>query len=536
MGRETVVDLYGGGLGGWCRALRSLDLDAVGIELDDDACATRRAAGLPTVQADVALLDPLAFGPIVGLCGGPPCQPFSQAGKGAGRDAMTYYVDAIYRIASGQTIDRAELDAACGDPRAHHVLEPLRWALALRPRWVALEQVETVLPVWQALARALRHHGYRTWAGVVSCETYGVPQTRRRALLLASLDVQPRQPPATHARYVAPREAALERKARDTDALDLVDAGRIVVPADAGLLPWVSMGEALGWPEELILRNGKNTMTSSRDSQDMEVYERPLSAPAPTLDTHASRWKVAPDGAHVDPPHRWKLSKADDRSRRAREGEARNQPRPIDAPAQTIDTRADLMRWRLDSRGQRDGRTGRPNRERDISEPANTIAGESRNDRFVLRMGDRHNATIRPLDEPASTLVFGKTAGNLAAWIYTRPATTVCGDDRLHPPGHKVNAADVEAGREYDGRAGVHAINLTVEQALTLQGFPPDVVIVGNKTEVFRQIGNAMPPALGVAAAVEVTRRGSIEDVSRPPADLLMATVQLDLFAAGAGA
>lgn len=82
------------------------------------------------------------------------------------------------------------------------VWQPARWVAALRPRWVALEQVPAVLPLWEAMARALEVHGYRCWTGVLSAERYGVPQTRKRAILLASLDCQPQPPEATHQAYV----------------------------------------------------------------------------------------------------------------------------------------------------------------------------------------------------------------------------------------------------------------------------------------------------------------------------------------------
>ena len=40
---------------------------------------------------------------------------------------------------------------------------------------------------------------------------------------------------------------------------------------------------------------------------------------------------------------------------------------------------------------------------------------------------------------------------------------------------------------------------MTLEQMSILQGFPPDHPWQGNKTEVARQIGNAIPPPLAAA-------------------------------------
>ncbi|MGV7591810.1 DNA cytosine methyltransferase, partial [Mycobacterium kansasii] len=67
-----------------------------------------------------------------------------------------------------------------------------------------LEQVPAVLPVWEAMAEVLETNGYGTDTGVLHTEEFGVPQTRRRAVLIARLgesseDVQ--LPKGTHRRY-----------------------------------------------------------------------------------------------------------------------------------------------------------------------------------------------------------------------------------------------------------------------------------------------------------------------------------------------
>lgn len=58
----NVIDLFAGP-GGWDVAAAELGIHPLGIEHDDAACATRKAAGLRTLQADVAALDPLDFAP-----------------------------------------------------------------------------------------------------------------------------------------------------------------------------------------------------------------------------------------------------------------------------------------------------------------------------------------------------------------------------------------------------------------------------------------------------------------------------------------
>ena len=85
-------------------------------------------------------------------------------------------------------------------------------------------------------------------------------------------------------------------------------------------------------------------------------------------------------------------------------------------------------------------------------------------------------------------------------WVDERPATTVAGDSRVHPGGHKTNAEDEAAGRtDYDGRAGKNAVRVTVQQAAVLQGFRADYPFQGSRTAQYTQVGNAVPPPLAGA-------------------------------------
>src|SRR5690606_30204082 len=110
--------------------------------------------------------------------------------------------------------------------RVRHVLEVGRWVETIRPRWVACEQVPPVLPVWNAYADRWRHRfGWSAWAGVLNAADYGVPQTRRRAFLIARTDGSPVLPPEpTHCKGGA-------------------------LTMFGGLAPWVTMADALGWSD-----------------------------------------------------------------------------------------------------------------------------------------------------------------------------------------------------------------------------------------------------------------------------------------------
>ena len=61
-------------------------------------------------------------------------------------------------------------------------LTPLWWILATMPEAFTLEQVPTVLPLWEIYANVLRQHGYSVATGNIQAEQYGVPQTRKRAV------------------------------------------------------------------------------------------------------------------------------------------------------------------------------------------------------------------------------------------------------------------------------------------------------------------------------------------------------------------
>ncbi|MYS22795.1 DNA (cytosine-5)-methyltransferase 1 [Streptomyces sp. DvalAA-14] len=184
-----IIDLFAGP-GGLDMAAHALRLPVTGIEFDDDACATRRMAGLATVSCDVRERGPADYPNARVLAGGPPCQTFTVAGSGSGRRALEQVLEFARRMADGEDI-RPELDKL-DDERTGLVLEPLRWALEAiglnRPyETVVLEQVPAVLPVWKAFEAILQEHDYSVVCGVLHTEEFGVPQTRRRAVLIGRL-------------------------------------------------------------------------------------------------------------------------------------------------------------------------------------------------------------------------------------------------------------------------------------------------------------------------------------------------------------
>ncbi|MEU1427678.1 DNA cytosine methyltransferase [Nocardia sp. NPDC005746] len=242
-----MIDLFAGP-GGLDVAARWLGIPAVGIEVNEDACRTRRQAGLGTRHADVrkrALLDDFPNAKI--LTGGPPCQTYSVAGSGAGRRALTLVLGFVDRIARGE---REQVEKELGeldDERTGLVLQPLLWAIEAfekgRPfETIVLEQVPTVKPVWDAYVSVLKDYGYDVAVDLVHTEQFGVPQTRRRAILIACRNREAVFPRATH--------RAFNKRLSRTEGV-------------AELREWATLGEALTppkaeWVEKLELPERPN--------------------------------------------------------------------------------------------------------------------------------------------------------------------------------------------------------------------------------------------------------------------------------------
>lgn len=219
-----IVDLFAGP-GGWDEGLLQLGkTDVVGIEIDDDACQTANYAGHVRWQVDVLEADLRSFVGVRGLVASPPCQAFSQGGDGHGRKgyARGSMLDHIYVCGeAGMWLEPTGLLCA-DDIRADLTLQPLRWALDLRPAWLAFEQVPAVETHWYAMCEVLAKFGYDAQARVLNFADYGLPQFRERAVLLASLEREVTWPEATH------------EDLRHHDSLF------------DNLEPWASVGDALG--------------------------------------------------------------------------------------------------------------------------------------------------------------------------------------------------------------------------------------------------------------------------------------------------
>jgi DNA (cytosine-5)-methyltransferase 1 len=240
------------------------------------------------------------------------------------------------------------------------------------------------------------------------------------------------------------RERLILIARRDGGALAWPSATHAKTPGMLGELPWVSMADALGWG---MTGRPYPTIASARKSGGPDKEKVGGSAARSILygEQEAGRWVL-------NTGRDWK--KGGDRDDA--------QQIPLDEPAPAVGGVGSQWQW---------------------------------------RMGDVRSSkgTIRSIDEPAPTLTSSMDNGNYQ-WTAIRPATTVAGDPRIWPPGHKTNQADLDRGHtHYGDRAGTKAIRVSVEEAAVLQGFPPGYPFGGTRTAQFQQIGNAVPPALARA-------------------------------------
>ncbi|MEU5070452.1 DNA cytosine methyltransferase [Streptomyces asoensis] len=265
----VIVDLFAGP-GGLDIAAEVLGVPSIGVEWEKSTRATRHAAGLRTTEVgDVAKVNPLD--PEVRsasvLTGGPPCQTYSVAGNREGHKALEEVMDLAEIVGNGKSVEELEKAWAEVERRAHElawadertglVLQPLRWIVEKKLKAdpyevVVLEQVPTVLPVWMKYREILRELGYDADCHILHTEEYGVPQTRRRAVLIARYQGDGRGqgvefPPLTHQRYRkgSKRLPAVPEPTARTQAPQPSRLFDSPTPALQSVKPWVSMGDAL---------------------------------------------------------------------------------------------------------------------------------------------------------------------------------------------------------------------------------------------------------------------------------------------------
>lgn len=262
---DTMILSLFAGPGGACLGIKdATGVDPIGIERDPNAIATRDAAGLVTIEADLRNWSPCQLDTgIDGLWASPPCPAFSTAGKREGHDDLEHL---CWIAARPDTWPHPVTFTPWNHPDSGLIVNSLRWVAHHRPRWIVFEQVPAVLPVWQATCIGLEGFGYSTWAGLFNAANVGVPQTRVRAFLIAALDRHVGPPEPTHAKDPQP---ALFGKA---------------------LRPWVSMADALGWGGRVGFPRRDDTGTSPDGYRERDWFD--TDGPAPSVTEKARSWTL----------------------------------------------------------------------------------------------------------------------------------------------------------------------------------------------------------------------------------------------------
>lgn len=186
MAATKARDLFAGL--GWAVAARDLNVQDDGVEWDEDVRNARALNGFNTVGKDVR--------DVVGSVGGydleigsPPCERFTQSGHGDGSKARDEIIGAVRGMTRPSDVYRVISDLERHHEKISLVLEPLRVLLENPTARAAIwEQVPPVLPIWKAIGEKLTSWGWSVDTKNVSASWYGVPQDRRRAILMARRD------------------------------------------------------------------------------------------------------------------------------------------------------------------------------------------------------------------------------------------------------------------------------------------------------------------------------------------------------------
>ena len=187
---RDVISLFSGAMGldiGLSEAGLNI---VIGQDFDPTCVATMRANGHKVLGGDIREIEPTDLLEQTGLkqgepfliCGGPPCQPFSTAGKRMG----------------------------INDPRGSLFMDFIRMIDYIRPRFFIMENVKGIMSaplkhvplserdkndpnqnlgtVLDVILSEFRKLGYKTVYGILDAVNYGVPQFRERFVLIGSRD------------------------------------------------------------------------------------------------------------------------------------------------------------------------------------------------------------------------------------------------------------------------------------------------------------------------------------------------------------
>lgn len=185
----------------------------------------------------------------------------------SGNDVAKYLAGGDYTLLAGcapcqpfSTYSRANIKRTTSPDKRWNLLESFgRLINEITPDFVTMENVPGLAEqgVFNAFLATLRHNGYSFDYKIVFCPDYGMPQTRKRLVLIASKVSEISIIPATHTadKYVTVRDA-IEHLPRITagekDKVVPIHRSSILSPINLKRIQYSKPGGSwLDWPEEL---------------------------------------------------------------------------------------------------------------------------------------------------------------------------------------------------------------------------------------------------------------------------------------------
>lgn len=230
-----------------------------------------------TYHDDVCTLDALPADTQL-VAGGFPCQDLSQAGRTAGIEGS----------------------------RSGLVGEVFRLIEQRRVPWLFLENVPFMLQLSKGRAldvimSALEHHGYQWAYRVVDSRAFGLPQRRRRVLIVASRDEDPRGVLfADEAGHPGP----IDREGRGCGFYWTEGVRGLGWAVDA--VPTLKGGSTVGVPSPpaIWMPNGRIVTPDLRDAERLQGFAADWTKPGERVGRQSLRWKLVGNAVSV-PVARW---------------------------------------------------------------------------------------------------------------------------------------------------------------------------------------------------------------------------------------
>jgi DNA (cytosine-5)-methyltransferase 1 len=261
-GERLAVDLFTGA-GGLSLGIQDAGWTmAAGIDFDARALETH-AANFSGLSLGMDLGDPevrdhlvelLSVADVDLVAGGPPCQPFSRAGRSKIRDLVRNH---------GR------------DPQDHRKQlwqAYLDVVTRVRPRAVLMENVPDMglgddFAVVRIIEEKLEDLGYATQVNLVDAWHHGVPQHRKRLILLARNDIERFDWEPRHDGFVSLREAISDLPRFDVKARERVGDRELQYEEPEKLSPFLEKMRA-GAPKGVI----HDHMTRRVREDDLEIF------------------------------------------------------------------------------------------------------------------------------------------------------------------------------------------------------------------------------------------------------------------------